>query len=162
MKIAPALWHEHRKTAKIRPLAEAALWLAVVGLLILALRGPGQPAPARAAAQAPRATRVDQSARFFNGACLKHVLDSSVGRTEEQVVAELTQRCFIYKPRTPAVAPKAPTCANAFTWGPALAASPRTGPCFRQSRAGLPPGWSPPAAVPFPSVPSSGSRPRWG
>ena len=162
MKIAPALWHGHRKTAKIRLLPEAALWLAVVGLGILALKGPGLLPPARAAAQAPRATRVEQTARYFNGACLKHVLDLSVGHTEEQVVAELTQRCFIYRPRTPAVAPKAPTCANAFTWGPALAASPRTGPCFRQSRAGSLPGWSPPAAVPFPSVPWSGSRPRWG
>lgn len=147
MKTAPALWLGRRKTLKIRPFAEAFLWVAVGVLATTALTA--SPAAARAAARvaAPAAVATPQfelSSASYRRACLKRVLDLSHGLSEEVVVAELNQRCFALRKTAPAAtAPRPSTCANAFTWGPALAASPRSGPCFRQSRAGWPPGWSP-------------------
>ena len=160
MKIAPALWPGRRKTPKIRHLAEPLLWLLLAGLAVMALTGP---AAARASTPAPAAPKAELTAPAFNGACLKHVMDFTAGQTEEQVVAEINRRCFRLSRRAAAaVSPRAPNCANAFTWGPALAASPRTGPCFRQSTAGWPPGWYPLAGVPFLSAPLTGSRPSSG
>ena len=142
MKIAPALWLSRRKTPKIRRFAEAFLWVGVGVFGTLALTA--SPAAARLSAPAAVATpQFELSSASYRRACLKRVLDLSDGRSEQQLVAELNERCFALTKTSPAGAvPRMSTCANAFTWGPALAASPRTGPCFRQSRAGLPPGWS--------------------
>jgi hypothetical protein len=162
MKIERALWPGRRKSLKIRPAAEALLWIAVGAFGTIALTTPQATVRAadRAAAVAPQ---FELTSASFRRACLKRVIDLNEGRNEEQLVAELNQQCFALKKTAPAAAAPRPTsCANAFTWGPALAASPRTGPCFRQSTAGSPPGWSRLDVVPSPSGRWTGSRPRWG